>query len=377
MTLSRRIAIAMSRLPRQIDPKAAWLGGLRAALRRVHQEGATLLIVEGTAGSDVVRRGAERLGIAIDKLEVPDEASTVDQHESVLPHRDRILLEAADCVIALDVRTNGNIHRALRLALQQHRQVVFVDLPGLQSRAVRDELLSFGARLWQPEPSEQLSFNNPAICHSTGIDPVCEVAAIPSSTDWMYLTHTTRVCAGPWHGQSSDDYLDALLDDSADADHSALACLERIVNQRRLIASSQMIRGGYPMVCFTAVPLNELPAIRQFRNHRTRWDFEPYGICIRRSWLQERETRAVIYGDDAVWQELADVDRPYFQFTSQSGIDWTIEREWRHQGDLELRELTADDVLLFVPRHADVIRLTPWSPWPITLWPQPEAVDNS
>jgi len=380
MTSPRRIAIVMSRLPRLIDPKAEWLGGLRAALRRVHQEGAMLSVVDGTAGSSIVQRGAERLGIPIERIELPDDSispSSGDQPDHDLPHRDRVLLEAADCVIVLELRTNGNVHRALRLSLQQRRQVLLADLQGLQSRAVRDELLNLGATLWRPDPGEQLPFKDRAISEPTGPGDVCEIAAIPSAAEWVYLTHSTRACAGPWPGQSSDDYLDSLLDDSQDADHSTLAALERIVTQRRLIASSQMIRGGYAMVCFTAVPLVDLPAIRRFRNHRTRWDFEPYGICIRHQWLKDRGVRSAVYGDDAVWQGLADVDRPYFQFTSQSGIDWTVEREWRHAGDLDLRELTTDDALLFVPRHADVIRLAAWSPWPITLWPQAEVVEGS
>lgn len=380
MTLPRRIAIVMSRLPRLIDPKAPWLGGLRAALRRVHHEEATLFVVDGTAGSGIVRRGAERLGIAIERIEVPDDAITSsagDQPGFDLPHRDRIQLETADCLIALEVRTNGNIHRAMRLALQQHRQVVLVDLPGLQSRAVRDELLSLGATLWQPETTEQSAWTAPASCDVTVTNPVCEIVAIPSSAEWVYLTHTTRACAGPWPGQDSNEYMDSLFDGSADADHSTIAALERIIRERRLIASSQMIRGGSAMVCFTAVPLVDLPAIRQFRNHRTRWDFEPYGLCIRHQWLKDRGVRSAIYGDDAVWQSMTDGDRPYFQFTSQSGIDWTVEREWRHQGDLDLSNLAADDALLFVPRHADVVRLAPWSPWPITLWPQPEVIENA
>ncbi|HEY4261286.1 MAG TPA: hypothetical protein VGM98_14060 [Schlesneria sp.] len=171
------------------------------------------------------------------------------------------------------------------------------------------------------------------------------------------------------------DYIDSLLDDAGDADHSAIAALERIVTQRKLRAASRMIRGGHAVVCLTAVPLLDLAPLRKFQTHRSRWDFEPYGLCIRQKWLQDRGAIPVIYGDEATWQSLRDEDRPYFQFTSpptsSPGIDWSVEREWRHVGDLDLNELPAEDGLLFVRHYDDAVRLSRSSPWPITLWPDP------
>ena len=56
----------------------------------------------------------------------------------------------------------------------------------------------------------------------------------------------------------------------------------------RLIASSEFVRGETPVVSLTAVPLGEIRTLRTYRSHLSRWDFEPYGICIRRDWLQRR-----------------------------------------------------------------------------------------
>ncbi|HEY4261285.1 MAG TPA: hypothetical protein VGM98_14055 [Schlesneria sp.] len=64
----RRIAIVLSRLPRLIDPQAMWLCGLRAALRRIQESGDLVVIADGTAGSDFVRREPSDYGSQSKKL---------------------------------------------------------------------------------------------------------------------------------------------------------------------------------------------------------------------------------------------------------------------------------------------------------------------
>ena len=96
-----------------------------------------------------------------------------------------------------------------------------------------------------------------------------------------------------------------------------------------------------------------------------------------------RGARPVLYGDESMWQNMNESDRPFFQPAhssgstsddTDSGIDWTVEREWRHIGDLDLSRLSHEDALVFVPNFAAARRLSAVSPWPITLWPDP-AID--
>ena len=185
-----------------------------------------------------------------------------------------------------------------------------------------------------------------------------------------FLIHTTRACSGPWPGESFEEYADSLFEVREEADHSPLGALRRIVSQRRLIASERLIRGAHRVVSFTACSLESLPTLHRYRPHRVRWDFEPFGICIRREWLVKRGVRPVEYSDEAGWRAATDEDRPLFQVaTGKSGIDWTVEQEWRCVGDLDLSELTPDDVLLFVPNFVSVKSLSRLTNWPITLWP--------
>ena len=386
MSASPTVAIVMSRLPRRIPPDAVWLRGLRAALRRVCGCGATLLIGDGTAGCDFLRRGAERLGI-VHKFVATDVTGWIGDSRG-LPSADRTLLDAAEMVLTLGVRAGGNLHQLLAERLAQQRSVELVDLPELQPASVRDGLLPLGASLWRPDPDSELPLKGPSAVVDTtrvnnGDEPsrsVCEIVPFPSREDWTLLTHTTRACPNPWPNQSLDDYRDSLLDGRPDADHSAVAALSRLIGERRLIASGRAIRGGHRVVSFTAVPLLDLPSLHRFRSHRGRWDFEPFGLCVRREWLQQRGVRPVVYGNEFAWSGLADNERPYFQLARSKStrgkspvneIDWTVEREWRHEGDLNLNDLPPEEALVFVPNYEAARRVVAISPWPVTLWPDP------
>jgi hypothetical protein len=81
----------------------------------------------------------------------------------------------------------------------------------------------------------------------------------------------------------------------------------------------------------------------------------------------------VIYGDDRTWQQLSTAERPFFQLRiSRSGrgaerIDWTLEREWRHIGDVDLRRLPSSAGLVFVPTHEAARQIAALSRWPVTV----------
>jgi hypothetical protein len=123
------------------------------------------------------------------------------------------------------------------------------------------------------------------------------------------------------------------------------------------------------VVCFTAVPLGELPERTVFRKHLARWDFVPYGLAIRKSILKSAGCREVIYGDESDWYELPNDDRPWFQIkTSKNGkIDWTQEQEWRLVGDLDLTKIDSGDAFAFVKTRQDAMRLSEICRWPIVV----------
>lgn len=372
MIQSSKVAVVTSRLRRLIEPEDPWIKALRAVLRRIATQPIRLVISRQTAGSDIIRRGSSRCGIECEIVEpVPDDSAGVEPST-----HDRSVIGLADVIYVLATRTNGNIHRLLHDKQGTgNSQIILVDLPGLQSETVSRELIAGGADVWQPSISECAPFetsSNESQIPNRFTDQVCQISPCPNANEWQYLTHTTRSCPGPWLDESVDEYADSLLDSRLEADHSPLGALIRIVRQKRIRASNQAIRGKFSTVSLTECPLEQLHSLHCFRAHRTRWDFEPYGLCLRRSWLTSRNVRPVIYGDESTWQALADSDRPFFQIASgQSGVDWTVEREWRHPGDLDLSHASANDVLLFAPNYESAKSLAQITDWPITLFPAP------
>ncbi|HEY0983436.1 hypothetical protein [Schlesneria sp.] len=375
MTLPNSAAVMMSRLTRLVPPDALWIAGLRGVLRQLKASQTTLLLSEKTAGAPFLQQAAARLGVEQHFVSVPEGVDTASDRSVA----DQSLMDAAEVVYVLHLRSGGNLERLLKERLQQRQsRVVLVDLPQLQPDNLRAELCAQGATSWTPT-TEQLS---PLVAAaalkdldrtseaSTDPPDVYTLSPFPPAEEWDFLAHSTRACPGPWPGDSFAEYADSLLEARSDADHSALSALLRIIRQKTLIASGRTIRGGDRVVSFTAIPLSELPSLRRFRPHRVHWDFEPYGICLRRSWLLSRGAQAVNYAEEADWPELTAQQRPFFQRAiGHSGIDWRVEQEWRVVGDLGLRDAAPQDVIVFVPHFEAAKAVARITSWPVTLWP--------
>jgi hypothetical protein len=370
-----KVAVVTSRLRRLIASSDEWLWALRGVLRKILEDRSTLVIGDGTAGAEFVRHAAIRLGIPFEVAVCPSDSSDDDRD---VPIRDELVLTNADLVYVLGLRTGGNLHSLLRDRLQkQPGTVVLIEYGELQADAARQELCDSGAQSWMPlgdvcVPFERQSTPSDVLRtpDSSTQNDVYLIVPFPPDDGWEFLTHTTRSCPGPWPDETFEAYADSLLDAMPSADHSPLGTLRRIVDQKRLVASNQTIRGGHAVVSFSACPLGQLPTLHRFRPHRVRWDFEPYGLCIRREWLIAHGARPACYGDESIWESMPEADKPFFQRSiGESGVDWTVEREWRHLGHLDLTDLTPDDVLLFVPTFEAAKSLAQITKWPITLWP--------
>lgn len=396
----KKTAIVMSRLPRFIDPDAKWLSGVNASLRRLLARRQVLLTATGTAGAAIIRRGAERLGIATESVSDPDIGAGANAGVTADGlQNDRRLAMQADELLVLGVRQRGNWQRLLEERLKSGRGgVVLVELEGLRPHTVQQELVELGAESWVPAVEIQTPLfaatsdasgeaRNVVASRRSSAATVCTLEPVPAAGHWSFLTHTTRACPGPWPGQTGNDYFDSLLEHREDARHSAFRTLQRIIQQRRLIASNRTIRGGYSVVSFTAVPLPELPDLRCFRAHRMRWDFEPYGICVRRTALVNAGVRPVVYGTEHSWKQMSAIDQPFFQlheplndFTgsvdarAKPHLNWIREQEWRCLGDLDLSKFDRQDVMIFVPTVDEARVISVQTDWPVTLWPGTEQL---
>lgn len=296
--------------------------------------------------------------------------------EPTAPLQDVALSLLSDQLFVLTLRSGGNLEAILQKRLSN------ADVPvGSVRLAVGDglctgesvrQLQSLGAVSWSCsndsfDPSPSVVASTHAV-NAADAESRVSIRALPSDED-QWLTHWTRRMDCPAPGESEEQFLDALILELPESNRSALASLTRILADRRLRASGLGLRGGGPAVSFSAIPLRELVRKRVFRAHRKRWDFEHFGICIREKRLQQIGARPVIYGDDVTWSQLPEGERLWFQqrfSNSPAGtIDWSIEREWRFPGDVDLAQFAPEDVFLFCPGNSEAAVLQKVTDWPI------------
>ena len=402
----RRVSIVSSRLGRLLERHRPWFAALRGVCRDLDADSELLTAARDTATAPYLTRCSELFRIPLLLWVLPSRRQAMSrwwsscrrivhsqndpatlQWTAVLspllssqpaeetPLRDRIVVAAANRIVACKIRSGGHIEQLVRRRLTEDaaatddrvllmigpglipdRLIVDLQQLGAETRSVADEL-SFAAM--RPHPAALLDAR-----HAGRVRSVEEVNTAG------YLIHCTRHAGGPWPDESVEAYQDALILGRAEADHSALSALARIAVQQRLLATSRAIRDRCSVVCFSAVDLKQIKKLRTFRAHRGRWDFEPYGICIRTDWLELRGARPVHYGDTTLWNQLPATEHPFFQRRyagSQHQIDWSVEREWRHLGDIDLSELPADAAFLFVPTLEEALQLDSSSRWPVVV----------
>lgn len=181
------------------------------------------------------------------------------------------------------------------------------------------------------------------------------------NTEWPYLAHCTRGNSGPLPNETLDQFRDRAWSDGVIPDSHPLWTLQQILNDQRIIGNPRLTRTQQPCVSFSEVPLTELLSRRQFRSHLGRWDWEPYGILVRREALKRLGARSVVYGDEAEYKQLADHDKPYFQprgtKSARNHQDWSSEREWRLLGDLNFSLIARESIIVFVATQTEAQQL--------------------
>ena len=312
-----------------------------------------------------------------------------DPEFSGLPLGDRLLLAAADRIQILSCRPKGTVSKLLRHHLMDPDRtsipvLMACDEKGLFSKPAKDLPVGWVPWILQPMMLQENSNNFSAVAPTAqisdsgvpnGEDPQASGSQLlsnnPLQTPDDWLLHWTRASAGPWPGESSEDFLDALILRTQTANHSAVTTLLRILSEGFLRASAEGIRGSSPVVAFTGVPLHEFRQRRVFRKHRHRFDFEPWGIAIRRNRLMDLGVRPVIYGDDEIWNSLNSDERRFFQkATSGGATNNSDEFEWRAIGDVDLSHLSRTDVCVFVDSIEAAQLVSFHSPWNVIVVPE-------
>lgn len=373
------LAITSSALGHRAELHAAMCRYLTRAMVDARASGLGVLIAKGSAIEPWVVRAADLCSVPTIEIHCVKSKGNINDDDELAPNvlqiacerpaeRDAVLIALADRVDCVYVRPRGKIYGAVvqRLALDDPGPVrVAVHGVG-DSRKAAHALMKRGAVGWYIGSTftEDVSAKQSLI--ETGSDRASLRVPTFVPSDWTesedeWLVHCTRACNGPWPGQMTDQYRDELLlcDDplAASLMRTPLETLRRILRTRRLIASSTASDSRWPVVCFSARPLSELLRQRSFRPHLHRWDYEPFGIAIRKSACVAAGFQPVIYGEPGDRNKLAKSDQFRFQATGKT-FDWTTEHEWRYWGDVDLSAFSADDLRVFVPTGGDAARLS-------------------
>jgi hypothetical protein len=323
-----------------------------------------------------------------------NDSTDTDDHSNILhgiPTRDRVVALLSQRLFVLTLRQNGNWWKILRAGFEDRLwnpgSVRTVVGNGLCADQITAELQSMGAVRWYLDadkdegcgstPETQTATAQPLETPPAEVEPfsrllaekslIAELVRPESASEW--LAHWTRDPKREWAGESHDAYLTSIVLNDVDHQRTAFGTLERLIREQVIRATPGNTRAVANVVCFSERPLTKLITQRVFRPHRTRWDFEHYGVCIRRRLVQTLGGRPVIYGDESTWASLSEGERPWFQpeqsRSTARTIDWTTESEWRIAADLNLARAQTEDIFIFCATNEEAAQLRSACSWRI------------
>lgn len=406
--------IVGSRLNRTDEDFCGWPSWIEEAVRSLARDYRTLLLVAGTTTTSIVEPLARQAKLnclsiqlppdkkrtasvgqwlieIIDKLTIANNphstlwlsgaAQAAAEPLEQLPLRDRAIFTLAHRLVALSIRPQGIVAELLGRRLRDERfpvGTVSIRLPSGQPIANREWLDQQAVGWYLPT---RLYSSSSGSKHRV-------VAAGCSATDSSVAVSQWTAHASLW--RDSSDYLlhcvrgddaqafrngqvEAVLDAVAQGElkpYSPYEVLMKVLASQRLRASGKLLRTGTSAVSFTAVPLLELMNRRRYQAHLGRWDWEPYGLMMRRDVLERLGARPVIYGDEDLFEHLDAGDRHFFQPARRRSArseseHWQAEEEWRLLDDVRLSELPHGSLVLFVETAAQAQALAAHGPWPV------------
>lgn len=307
--------------------------------------------------------------------------ANIDPELKCLPLHDRVLVSLSSFLFALQVSPGGKIASLLKKRLA-NESFPTSSLKVAWTSADDSVWIEKGAVGWfgpwssivasKTKQAEADRGNLLFCCHTVPpatIQPWAHSPSMLRSTSDEYLIHCTRGRQGPWPDQSWEQFCDELLLDKQRYESTPFETLVRIFRTGRLIATSERKPGGVASVSFSQRDLLGLLQERKFQKHLGRWDWEPYGLILSRTGLEQLGARPIRYLERSQAKETTIGDLAEVQWVDDvgRGQDWKREREWRLFSDLRLSRCHALPGFAFVPTEHEACALQHLSPWPILI----------
>ncbi len=396
---TRLTTLLSSRLGQRAFEKTGVVRAVRSFFA-TRDNGSLLATADGITLDSALRRGSQLLGIPLlrflpfpakfdERIAQELQTTSRDADEfrvyaecTAYSGFDQLLIKTCNQTRLVSVRNNGTLHSALcdhaaSMVSESSNDALILCLVDrdLTSPGLHDELRQLGCQDWwlypgmEPVDNDTTQQTNVGSRGKTsGTDGATEqLATLVTMADIRgeFLSHWTRPVQNSWPDRNALSQWDSIWF-GEQTPCGAAGTLLRILAQQTILANGSLIRGGQPMCCFTEVPPVEFARRRVFRSHLSRWDFEPFGISIRRSALESLGGRRVRYATRNEC-ESADKATQAWLVSSESRADWSREQEWRVEGNVDLRLLAIDDVFVFVPDPETACVIRPFSRWPITV----------
>lgn len=389
----RSLGILSSHPSRNAFRSPAWQQALHSILEHAKRTPSVVLFPLSAPHSESIAFACSRLGLPSIAVTTGSQISSRTSPKQIglssrivfdstgqiaagkLPAEDLAVAVLAERIAALNVTPGGKIATILERVLDCSSTDpgrVWINAQPKPSSALAEAQKRWsdaGAILWFPKPTHPSEFSSWA-CHHRVTPATLQIhAGIPEAlaVSQQYLIHTTRARQSLWPDQSNLDVLDEAFRLAWNPNPTPLETLLRIITDQRLIATTACKRAGLASISFTENTISVLLGMRAFQSHLARWDWEPYGLAIKKTALEELGAKPVRYLSRKQIAALDLDEQAYCQPIAEkvSDRDWTTEKEWRLQKDIRLSHLPCDDAFLFVARDAEARAISHHSRWPV------------
>jgi hypothetical protein len=366
-----RRMLMVSRVEKQISPRAPWLVALRHATDQLLQNQEVLVcgthrvpydlplwITRCHDGCAIVVLLCKADPLVLDEklfpkrrlLIWPSDTLTAFNDKEKLLLRDRLVGALANRATAIHIQSHGNMSK---VAQEFKDRCISIDRPSILST------LSTPIPLSMSTPTESIRISTP-LSRSSSTISVLKPQSNPEK-DWPYLTHFTRDPDGQFPNETLGEYFHYLCSSSNTHPRNSLSSLWRILEEGRIRASSRLMPEHSKMVCLTELEPHQALELRRWRRGLRRWSFTPYGVAIRRDALAMQGAQAVQYlNKDETRnpfipknQNEKSLDRRFEQSASEGEFNWSSEKEWRISGDICLTCFSQEEVAIIVPSEIE------------------------
>jgi len=301
---------------------------LVTALASRHKMPLRLMVPVGSEREMIIARAAYTLHFALERDLVEFLPVTVgDDRTLLMAKRDAAVVESADLLVPISLRPDGGMTELVKAA------------EGVGRPVERRFAVPYNP---EHEPLK-LELDRSALNEEL------------EKFDEAYLIHWTRAANHAWPDERLIHYYCDIVNSRA-WPHSGFDTLKRIIDTGRLIASARHMPARIATVSFSALRPAEALPLMKWRARYSQMTFEPYGIGLRSDLAYRMGIQAVHYYDSQS-APPTDTDKVWLWQSRGTVGDWTAEREYRCRGDLVLRAIPDDSLILFCRTAAEAEEL--------------------